>query len=117
MAELVLLWGSCDPVNCIRLKTMSAICWMVWSCAMCFEDFHPGTILLSYMRMVILVLSDGIRKGLSVRGERPMEKDHVLLCWVRKPRLGTFIRDGIYTVTLQLCCSQGMGVGVGSEDS
>ena len=84
---------------------------------MCFEDFHPGTILLSYMRIVMLVLSDGIRNGFSVRGERPMENDHVLLCWVRKPRLETFIRDGIYTMTLQLYCSQGMGVGFGSEDS
>ena len=84
---------------------------------MCLEDFHPGTILLSYMRIVMLVLSDGIRNGFSVRGERPTENDHVLLCWVRKPRLGTFIRDGIYTVTLQLFCSQGMGVGVGLDDS
>ena len=84
---------------------------------MCLEDFHPGTILLSEIRIVMLVVRDGIRNGFRVRGERPTEKDHALLCWVRKPRLGSFIREGIYTVTLQLFCSQGMGVGLGSEDS
>ena len=84
---------------------------------MCLEDFHPGTILLSEIRIVMLVVRDGIRNGFRVRGERPTEKDHSLLCWVRKPRLGSFIREGIYTVTLQLFCSQGMGLGLGPEDS